>query len=45
VIMESHLNKPGSDAHPPDMGPGKSFRNFRFDTAAILQAMESGFSA
>ncbi|KAL3581417.1 hypothetical protein D5086_015749 [Populus alba] len=45
VIMESHLNKPGSDAHPPDMGPGKSFRNFRFDTAAILRAMESGFSA
>ncbi|KAJ6690443.1 hypothetical protein OIU85_006684 [Salix viminalis] len=45
VIMESHLNKPVSDAHPPDMGPGKSFRNFRFDTAAILRAMESGFPA
>ncbi|KAL3579328.1 hypothetical protein D5086_020832 [Populus alba] len=45
VITESHLTKPVFDAHPPDMGPGKSFRNFRFDTAAILQAMESGFSA
>ncbi|KAJ6727240.1 M7GPPPN-MRNA HYDROLASE [Salix purpurea] len=45
VIMESHLNKPVSDAHPSDLGPGKSFRNFRFDTAAILRAMESGFPA
>jgi len=45
VITESHLTKPVFDAHPLDMGPGKSFRNFRFDTAAILQAMESGFSA
>ena len=45
VITENHLTKPVLDAHPPDMGPGKSFRNFRFDTAAILRAMESGFPA
>ncbi|XP_039002227.1 mRNA-decapping enzyme subunit 2-like [Hibiscus syriacus] len=28
-----------------DTGPGKSFRNFRFDSAAILRALEAGFSA
>ncbi|OMO87055.1 hypothetical protein CCACVL1_09288 [Corchorus capsularis] len=45
VIVESQSIKPASDANPPDNGPGKSFRNFRFDTGAILRAMESSFSA
>lgn len=45
TIVESQSTKPGSDSHSPDVGPGNSFRNFRFDTAAILQAMEAGFSA
>ncbi|KAL9323929.1 hypothetical protein ACSQ67_008786 [Phaseolus vulgaris] len=37
--------KPESDSHAPDVGPGKSFRNFRFDTASILQAMEASFTS
>lgn len=45
MIMESQPTKPEPDVHPPNIGPGKSFRNFRFDTASILQAMEAGFSA
>lgn len=44
LALESQLTKVASDSQPPDTGPGKSFRNFRFDTAAILQAMEAGFS-
>ncbi|KAJ0103364.1 hypothetical protein Patl1_06098 [Pistacia atlantica] len=44
MILENQLTKPSSDSQPPDTGPGKSFRNFRFNTAAILQAMEAGFS-
>lgn len=43
IALESQLTKVSSDSQPPDTGPGKSFRNFRFDTAAILQAMEAGF--
>lgn len=43
--METQSTKPEADIHPPDVGPGKSFRNFRFDTSSILQAMETGFSA
>lgn len=43
LSLESQLTKFASDSQPPDTGPGKSFRNFRFDTAAILQAMEAGF--
>ncbi|KAK8609613.1 hypothetical protein V6N13_062058 [Hibiscus sabdariffa] len=40
TIVESQSHKLPSDAKPPDTGPGKSFRNFRFDTAAILRALE-----
>lgn len=29
---------------PPDACPGKSFRNFRFDTAPIFQAIDAAFS-
>lgn len=28
-----------------DSDPGRSLRNFKFDTASILQAMESAFAA
>ncbi|KAK6234014.1 hypothetical protein QUC31_006420 [Theobroma cacao] len=45
MIVESQSNKLVTDANPPNIGPGKSFRNFRFDTAAILRALEAGFSA
>ncbi|XP_057521496.1 mRNA-decapping enzyme subunit 2-like [Amaranthus tricolor] len=34
-----------SDNRVAETGPGKSFRNFRFDSRLIIQAMESGFSA
>ncbi|XVE68904.1 hypothetical protein DITRI_Ditri09bG0106900 [Diplodiscus trichospermus] len=45
MIIESQSTKLASDAKPPDTGPGKSFRNFRFDTAAILRALDAGFSS
>ncbi|XP_024024246.1 mRNA-decapping enzyme subunit 2 [Morus notabilis] len=46
TIPETQPTKPPEpEIPPPDTGPGKSFRNFRFDTASILQAMEAGFSA
>ncbi|KAB2010473.1 hypothetical protein ES319_D10G240400v1 [Gossypium barbadense] len=44
MIVESQSNKLQSDAKPPDTGPGKSFRNFRFDSAAVLRALEGSFS-
>ncbi|XP_044462087.1 mRNA-decapping enzyme subunit 2-like [Mangifera indica] len=44
IILENQSTKPSPHSQPLDTGPGKSFRNFRFDTAAILQAMEAGFS-
>ncbi|XP_057476402.1 mRNA-decapping enzyme subunit 2-like [Actinidia eriantha] len=45
MITESQPTKPVVDAHSSDMGPGASFRNFRFDTNLILQAMEIAFSS
>ncbi|XP_038992162.1 mRNA-decapping enzyme subunit 2-like [Hibiscus syriacus] len=45
MIGESQSNKLPSEAKPPDTGPGKSFRNFKFDTAAILRALEGSFSS
>ncbi|XP_010492118.1 PREDICTED: mRNA-decapping enzyme subunit 2 isoform X2 [Camelina sativa] len=43
--MESHNTRPEVD-HPQDIVPESSFRNFKFDTSAILQAaMECDFSA
>ncbi|KAF3433932.1 hypothetical protein FNV43_RR25035 [Rhamnella rubrinervis] len=45
MITESQSSKPEPDVVVLDVGPGKSFRSFRFDTAPILQAMEAGFSA
>ena len=43
-IMETHQSKPADEVQKPDSGPGKSFRNFRFDTASIIQAMDPAFS-
>lgn len=45
MIPETQPTRSEPDIHTLDTGPGKSFRNFRFDTASILQAMEAGFSA
>ncbi|KAF4349358.1 mRNA-decapping enzyme subunit 2 [Cannabis sativa] len=45
IVTETRSTKTEPDKPPPDLGPGKSFRNFRFDTSSILQAMETGFSA
>ncbi|GMJ11962.1 TRIDENT, decapping 2, INCREASED TRANSGENE SILENCING 1 [Hibiscus trionum] len=45
MTVESQSTKFTSDANSTDTGPGKSFRNFRFDSAAILRALEAGFSA
>lgn len=44
MINENQITKPLEDVHSSDMGPGKSFRNFRFDTNLIFQAMETSFS-
>ncbi|GFZ14769.1 decapping 2 [Actinidia rufa] len=45
TITESQPTKPVVDARSSDMGPGASFRNFRFDANLILQAMEIAFSS
>ncbi|CAK9169602.1 unnamed protein product [Ilex paraguariensis] len=44
AIAETHSSKPVADAHSSDTGPGRSFRNFRFDTAKVFQAIETAFS-
>ncbi|KAF8402749.1 hypothetical protein HHK36_010839 [Tetracentron sinense] len=43
--IENQSTKPASENHLSDLGPGKSFRSFRFDSASILQAMEAAFPA
>jgi len=45
VITESQPAKPVVDANPMDTGPAQSFRNFRFDTNLIFQAMENALSS
>lgn len=45
VITESQPAKPVIDANPMDTGPARSFRNFRFDTNLIFQAMENALSS
>ncbi|KAF5197517.1 mRNA-decapping enzyme subunit [Thalictrum thalictroides] len=42
--MECQMTKQTADVSPIDTGPGKSFRNFKFDVASILQSMAAGFS-
>jgi len=39
--VENPVARAGSDAQHVDNRPGRSFRNFRFDTASILQSMEA----
>ncbi|CAL4934458.1 unnamed protein product [Urochloa decumbens] len=41
--VENPVARAGSDAQHIDNRPGRSFRNFRFDTASILQSMEASF--
>jgi mRNA-decapping enzyme subunit 2 len=41
--VENPVVRAGSDAQQVDNRPGRSFRNFRFDTASILQSMEASF--
>ncbi|KAI8563718.1 hypothetical protein RHMOL_Rhmol03G0130700 [Rhododendron molle] len=43
MITENQPTKPVVDANSMDTGPGRSFRNFRFDTNLIIQAMETAF--
>ncbi|OAY67420.1 mRNA-decapping enzyme subunit 2 [Ananas comosus] len=45
VLSENSLVGMGSEPRNDDTGPGKSFRNFRFDVASILQSVEHVFSA
>ncbi|XP_022134263.1 mRNA-decapping enzyme subunit 2-like [Momordica charantia] len=44
VTTESQVSKPEVNVLTLDTGPGRSFRNFKFDTASILQSMEKAFS-
>ncbi|KAL8538596.1 hypothetical protein ACS0TY_000567 [Phlomoides rotata] len=44
TAAESQPSKTVADVHPPEARPSRSFRNFRFDTAPILQAVDSAFS-
>lgn len=41
--VENPVARAGSDAQHVDNRPGRSFRNFRFDTTSILQSMEASF--
>ncbi|KAG5557491.1 hypothetical protein RHGRI_007656 [Rhododendron griersonianum] len=43
MITENQPTKPVVDTNSMDTGPGRSFRNFRFDTNLIIQAMETAF--
>ncbi|RYQ87063.1 hypothetical protein Ahy_B09g094550 isoform C [Arachis hypogaea] len=45
TFMDSQPTKPENESQNLDIGPGRSFRNFRFDTSSILQAMETAFSS
>lgn len=44
-MIDSQHPKPVPDTRITEKGPGKSLRNFRFETSSILRAMESRFSA
>jgi mRNA-decapping enzyme subunit 2 len=44
ATTESNNKKPEVE-RPQETAPGSSLRSFKFNTSAILQAMESGFSA
>lgn len=44
AVTENQVNKSTLDPRPPDIGPGRSFKNFRFDTAKILHSIEAAFT-
>lgn len=41
---DSQTSKTVADVYPSDARPSRSFRNFRFDTGPILQAVDAAFS-
>ncbi|XP_031106563.1 mRNA-decapping enzyme subunit 2 [Ipomoea triloba] len=43
VVTESQPSKSTTDVQPVEIGPGRSFRNFRFDTAPIHKAIDAAF--
>ncbi|XP_010264680.1 PREDICTED: mRNA-decapping enzyme subunit 2 [Nelumbo nucifera] len=45
ATTEGQSTRSGLETQLSDVGPGKSFRCFRFDSALILQAMEATFSS
>ncbi|KAG1361543.1 mRNA-decapping enzyme subunit 2 [Cocos nucifera] len=45
MTTENPLIRVGSESHNADTAPGKSFRNFRFDTDSIIQSIKAAFSA
>ncbi|XP_038970960.1 mRNA-decapping enzyme subunit 2-like [Phoenix dactylifera] len=45
MTTENPLVRVGSESYNADNAPGKSFRNFRFDTDSIIQSIKAAFSA
>ncbi|XP_073047574.1 mRNA-decapping enzyme subunit 2-like [Primulina eburnea] len=43
--VENQPNKAVADMNPSDSRPGRSFRNFKFDTGPIFQAIDTAFSS
>ncbi|XP_019194115.1 PREDICTED: mRNA-decapping enzyme subunit 2 [Ipomoea nil] len=43
VVTESQPSKSTTDVQPVEIGPGRSFRNFRFDTAPVYKAIDAAF--
>ena len=44
TTTDNTLRIVGSEPQNVDVGPGKSFRNFRFDTASIIRAADAAFA-
>ncbi|KAG6410117.1 hypothetical protein SASPL_128166 [Salvia splendens] len=42
---DSQMSRTVADVYPYEARPSRSFRNFRFDTGPILQAVDSAFSS
>jgi len=45
TTTDNTLQIAGSEPQTIDIGPGKTFRNFRFDTSSILKAADTAFAA
>ncbi|XP_073130691.1 mRNA-decapping enzyme subunit 2 [Henckelia pumila] len=45
TTAENQPNKAVADMNLPDSRPGRSFRNFHFDTGPIFQAIDAAFSS